>query len=180
MKPDRHGHMGVPLVLLCLACAAFAMTGKTPYASATRDQEQNQQYGPFLQAKIINISTPARNAAHDSETIKDLITQQLDAISARDADLAYALTTGTFHKKFDTAGKFLSEMRFSYRPVYNHESFRFLDQTETETGGLIQRVEISYTHGDPVIVIYKLQRGVEGGWGIDSFTILDTEDGQPI
>ncbi len=180
MKPDRHGHMGIPLVLLCLACAAFAMTGKAPYAGATRDQEQNQQYGPFLQAKIISISTPARKPVNDSETIKDLITQQLDAISARDADLAYALMTGTFHKKFDTAGKFLSEMRFSYRPVYNHESFRFLDQTETETGGLIQRVEVSYTHGDPVIVIYKLQRDPEGDWGIDSFTILDTEDGQPI
>lgn len=182
MTPDGRGHMGIPLALLALACAAFAMTGYSPHAGAAKEQQQAQQavFGPFLDAKIISVSAPATTPLGDEQSIQGLITRQLDAINERDADKAYALTTGTFHDKFKSAAQFLSEMRFSYRPVYNHESFRFLDQTETETGGLIQRVEMTSTHDDPVIVIYKLQRDVSGGWGIDSFTILDTEEGQPI
>lgn len=166
MKSDRPVNMGIPLGLLGLACVAFMMTGRSQDAGA------NDIYGPVLQQ---DVSIPP-----NEDAIQNIIKSQLDAIRKRDADHAYALTTGTFHEKFDTAGKFLSEMRFFYRPVYNHESYRFLDQTETETGGLIQRVEVNYTHGEPTIVIYRLQRDPSGAWGIDSFTILETDEGQPI
>lgn len=154
MTKNRHGHLGLPMTILGLAFVAYIGMGQSQRAVA--------QTGP------------------ESKAIQDLISKQLQAISERDADVAYALMTGNFHKKYDTAGKFLSEMRFSYRPVYNHQSFRFLDQTETETGGLIQRVEVTYTDGDPTVVIYRLQKDEAGAWGIDSFAILETEDGQPI
>lgn len=162
--------MALPFGLLALALLAFIMTGPSHAETG-----KTQVYGPFLPVKALITATKS-----DKVTIQKLISDQLDAIRERDADLAYALTTGALHRKYETAGQFLSEMRFSYRPVYNHESYRFLDQTETETGSLIQRVEVSYTHGDPTVVIYRLQRTPEGDWGIDSFTVLDFEEGQPI
>ncbi len=175
MTTSRHGHLGLPLTLLGLAFVAYIATGQSQHAGA--NDQNSLFYGPFPAVQSASLQTSG-NA--ETREIQDLITKQLQAISDRDADMAYALTTGTFHKKFDTAGEFLTEMRFSYRPVYNHKSFRFLDQTETETGGLIQRVEVSYTDGDPTIVIYRLQLDQSGKWGIDSFTILETEEGQPI
>ena len=171
MTKNRHGHLGLPMTLLGLAFVAYIATGQSQHAGA------NDQYGPFPALQNTSAVVPK---GPESKAIQELITKQLQAISERDADLAYGLTTGNLHKKYDTAGKFLAEMRFSYRPVYNHQSFRFLDQTETDTGGLIQRVEVTYTDGDPTVVIYRLQRDEAGAWGIDSFAILETEDGQPI
>lgn len=165
MTDSRHRYTGLKPTLLGLILAGYIMAGYIPPAGAS------DEFGPWM---------PIQNRPVDQQEIRDIITKQLKAISARDADMAYALTTGTFYKKFNTAGEFLREMRFSYRPVYNHESFRFLDQTPTGAHSLIQRVEVSYTSGDPTVVIYKLQKDNHGAWGIDSFTIIDTDEGQPI
>lgn len=161
--------MALPLVLLGLAFTAFVMTG-----ASHADPVKTPLYGPFQPIKT------AISSHQDNQDIRQLISDQLDAIRERDAEHAYALTTGALHEKFETPNKFLNDMRFSYRPVYNHESYRFLDQSETETGGLIQRVEVTYTHGDPAIVIYRLKRNADGGWGIDSFSILEDDEGQDI
>lgn len=169
MKNERHTHMALPLSLLGLAFMAFVMTGPSH-----ADSGKSEIFGPFQPIKIV------LGPQQDNQEIRQLISEQLDAIRDRDAEQAYALTTGVLHDKFDTASKFLSDMRFSYRPVYNHESYRFLDQSETETGGLIQRVEMSYTHGDPAIVIYRLKRTADGMWGIDSFSVLEDDEGQDI
>jgi len=177
---DKHtGSFGFSASLLALAGLAFMMTGHTQHAGAA-DQVYNMPPTPVSQ-KIAPERSGMIASGQDTAAIQALIKSQLEAIKKRDAETAYALTTGAFHKKYDTAGEFLTGMRFHFRPLYNHESFRFLDQSETQTGALIQRLEVEYSHGmAPTVVIYRLQRDDEGEWRVDSFSIVDTDEGQPI
>ena len=147
-------------------------------ASAPQVQAGTEAYGPYL--PVGQSAEKMATAKPDRLTIQSLISDQLDAIRERDADLAFALTTGMVHEKFDSATEFMSDMRFSYRPIYNHKTYRFLDQVETETGGLVQRVEVTYARGEPATVIYRLQRNPDGAWAISSFAVLGGEDGQDI
>ena len=129
---------------------------------------------------LLSLKTPAQAENFDKNAIQTLIADQLDAIRERDADMAYALTTGPVHEKFESAREFFTDIRYSYRPLYNHKTFRFLDQRVTETGGLVQRVEVTYTQSRPAIVIYKLERNPDGAWAIGSFTIVDANEGQDV
>lgn len=168
MKEDSRGHYGLALTLLAMALAAFILTGKSEAA------DNNGAYGPFIPVKITTAGV------EDNQRIQELITRQLSAIKKRQGDEAYALTTGALHQKYETANQFMSMMRFSCRPVYNHVSYEFLDQARTDDGGVIQRLEVKHSNGDPATVIYRLRRTPEGNWGIDSFSILDNDAGQDI
>ena len=160
-------------LMMCMALYAAVLAAGLMGVSATTWADSGKAlYGPHKPA--------ANTVAPDKLTIHSLISEQLDAIRERDADLAFALTTGTFHEKFDSATEFMSDMRFSYRPIYNHKTYRFLDQVETETGGLVQRVEVTYARGAPATVIYRLQRNPDGAWAISSFAVLGGEEGQDI
>ncbi len=166
----------IPRIIRMALCGAL-LTGFWA-ASTIPAHAAKEIYGPYQPAeKLVAVKAEAKP---DKLAIQSLISDQLDAIRERDADLAFALTTGTFHEKFDSANEFMSDMRFSYRPIYNHKTYRFLDQIETETGGLVQRVEVTYTRGAPATVIYRLQRNPDGAWAISSFTVLGGEDGQDI
>lgn len=177
---DKHtGSFGFSVSLLAMAGLAFFATGHVQHAGAA-EKIYNMPPTPVSQ-KLPPERRSAPVSGQDMAIIHTLIESQMDAIKKRDAEAAYALTTGTFHKKYDTAGEFLTGMRFHFRPLYNHESFRFLDQSETQTGALIQRLEVDYSHGTtPTVVIYRLQRDDAGEWRIDSFSIVDTDEGQPI
>ncbi len=121
-------------------------------------------------------------AAAAGDPARDLITRQMEAIRARDAEQAFAHTTAAFHEHYDTPQNFLSHVRFEYRPLYNHKEFAFLDSHELDGGGLLQKVKVEDSYGeDPVTVIFRLQKQDDGQWLIDSFTILGGGDnGKPI
>ncbi len=157
MAFDKITHYIFGLSLVCIILTIVAI-------SAHADESPNAAQDGL----ITEISTKASNPAHE------LIRRQLSAISDRDADLAYALTTDHFHEKFDTAKEFLSHLRFELRPIYNHENVTFLEQHQTQRG-LVQKVKMEDRYGEPVTVIYRLMQQDEGQWLIDSFAILALE-----
>ena len=130
------------------------------------------------QPPVTNIAAPATAATSTTDDpVQALITQQLNAIRARDADQAFAHTTSTFHDHYNTAQNFLSHMRFEYRPLYNHKTFSFLDRHEIQGGGVLQKVTVEDNYGTgPVTVIFRLQQQEDGQWLIDSFTLLNADD----
>ncbi|QQG36612.1 MAG: DUF4864 domain-containing protein [Micavibrio aeruginosavorus] len=166
MKSDSDGHYGLALSLLGMALAAFILTRPSQAADNQAD------YGPFLVVKHNALEVS------DKERIQSLIIRQLAAIKERQSDEAYALTTGALHQKYETANQFMSMMRFSRRPIYNHVSYKFLDQAQVQDGTVIQRLEIRHTHGAPATAIFRLQRTPDGEWGIDSLSILEDDEGQ--
>ncbi len=143
-------------------CLPFFCAGLILAVPGVRAEDMPPQPEPVM------ASIPAANPVHE------LIRQQLAAIKARDADLAWSLTTVKFHEKFETGKEFLTHLRLKLRPVYNHDEIEFLDQSETENG-YIQRVEIDEHNGEPVTVIYRLEKQESGEMLIDSFAVLDFE-----
>ena len=160
---DRGTYLTFGLAIVCILLTLVAI-------SAQADEGENIPPQPEPIA--------AAAASRDINPARDLITRQLAAIRHRDADMVWALTTDDFHEKFDTAKDFLSHLRFRLRPIYNHEDYKFLNQSETGDS-LIQKVEMEDSYGDPVMVIYRLEQQDDGQWLIDSFAILAPE-AQPI
>ncbi|MCB9989940.1 MAG: DUF4864 domain-containing protein [Rhodospirillales bacterium] len=156
-------------IYLTFGVAAFCILMTLVAINANADDIVSAEGG------IEQVSIPAV----DADPAHQLITRQLDAIRERDADLAWSMTSEDLHEKYETPKEFLSHLRFELRPIYNHDSYKFLSQY----GGpdsLTQKVEMedSYT-GDTVTVIYRLEKQADGLWQIDSFAILP-DDAQPI
>ena len=126
--------------------------------------------------KEADLVAPDAGAAHNSA--QDVIKAQLAAIRDRDADAAYSFMTHDFHEENSDALTFMATMRFDNRAIYNHKEFTFLDKQGTGPV-TIQKVRMNDHYGDPVTVIYRLERQEDGSWLIDSFTTLHIE-AQPI
>ncbi|MBI4031842.1 MAG: DUF4864 domain-containing protein [Proteobacteria bacterium] len=113
------------------------------------------------------------------DPVRGAIRRQMEAIRARDAAGAFALTTAGFHEDYKNAGDFLGRIRAENRILYNYADFRFLDGHVTDNAA-VQRLEVhDRFRDDPVTVIFRLQRQEDGQWLIDSFAVLDA-DAQPI
>ena len=162
MPFDKITHLILGLSFVCILLTLVAIS-----AQAADDET-------LPQPTVTQVSVRAPDPAHD------LIRKELDAISARDSELAWSLTTDRYQEKFDSDKEFLSHLRFRERPIYNHGSFKFLDQHGGQNN-LIQKVEMEDIYGDPVTVIYRLEKQDDGRWLIDSFAILNSaSESDPI
>lgn len=158
---------------LILSTAAFCLLLTVVAVKAS-----DAQADPQRQPEIINASIP-QPAAEQQHPGQTMIKDQLTAIKARNADLAFSYLSDHMHENYDTAKEYLSEMRFEYRPIYNYESFEFLD-SHTSGESLVQKVSFvdSYTK-DEFTAIYRLVKSEDGHWKIDSFAVLE-QDSSPI
>lgn len=115
-----------------------------------------------------------------TDNIETIIRNQLTAIRDRDANLAYSYMAPSSRNKFDDARDFLSDMRFEFGPIYNHENAEFVSHYEKNKTS-VQKVKVKDRYsGEDVTVIYKLVLQNSGNWLIDSFAILAFEEAQPI
>lgn len=185
MNKNKHIYAAVSCMVLSLIVDGLAFV--QPARAEVRSSEHSLPVSATIAPRPdTHTETPAaapRGEAEgiaDKDAIQSLITDQLEAIRERDADMAYALTTGLMHEKFHNAGEYFTAIRFSHRALYNHKSFRFLDQSQNDASNSVQRVEVTFTQGRPAIVIYRLERNPEGAWAIDSFTVVDANEGQDI
>jgi hypothetical protein len=158
--------------LLCKACFAVAAISLAPLAAMPDAMAADDA----PKAQTVSVQT-------SGDPAQDVIRKQLDAIRARNADLAFSLTTEHFHERYKDSAKFLEAMRFTSRPLYNHTESTFLDRHDVE-GGVLQKVSLKGADGSPVTAIFHLKSGTDGKMLIDSFTVLDfsseTEDGKSI
>lgn len=131
----------------------------------------NAQADPQHKPEIINASIP-QPEIHPAQT---LLKEQLTAVKARNADLAFSYLSDNLHQDYQSAKEYLNEIRFDHRPMYNYETFEFLDR-HTQDGNIIQRVlfKDSYS-GESFTGIFRLVQTEEQQWKIDSFAILEQE-----
>lgn len=101
------------------------------------------------------------------------------AVKSRNAERAFSLTAQTLRDRYATPARFLSRLHYDYYPIYGHIGMRFLETREAD-GDLVQTVELSSLFDPPVTVIYRLGRGADGAWLIESFAVLDEADSDPI
>lgn len=138
---------------------------------------------PTKAATRENAAPPAVPPTAAADAVRDLITRQMEAIRARDAEAAFAQTSPSFHEHFDTAKKFLSHIRFEQRALYNHSGFTFLDRHDIDGGGVLQKISVRDSFGGaPVTAVFRLEQDANGQWLIDSLAILGGggDDAEPI
>lgn len=151
--------------------AVFGISTSVICGSAKAEEDTN----PYeMNAQKASIPPEKMNKA------QNIIQQQLKAISDRDAHKAFDFMTEHSHKNYDDAQDFLSDMRFEFGPIYNHMDIEFLHHYENGTVS-VQKVSLKDRYsGDNFTVIYKLQLQDNGTLLIDSFSILNFEEAQPI
>lgn len=155
----------LPFLAVCLSVTAFI-----PLEARSAEQGNPYEMG-------------AQKASIPPETLtkaQDIIKKQLAAISDRNAEAAFDFMSPPAHEDFTNANDFLSNMRFEYGPIYNHMDMKFLGHFENGAT-TVQKVSLKDRYSaESVTVIYKLKLQDNGAWLIDSFTILDFGDAQPI
>lgn len=163
MKTDNVLNKGIFLVFaVATACVLLAVV-----AGKAKADDLSLQPG-----NIVEISAGGVDPVHE------IISKQLDAIKDRNAIEAFAMATDSFHNRFNTANGFLSQMRVEYRPLYNYDSITFLERNSI-ADGILQHVKITDQYGEPILVIYRLEKQDNGQWLIDSFTVLNSH-AQPV
>ena len=156
MAHDRVTYLVFGVALMCLLLSVVAVA---------KAEE------PALPQPVI----PASLDSSASDPVRDIIRKELYAIRARDADAAFALISPDLHEKFENAKNYLSQMRFEYRPIYNHEDFTFTERHHVN-GGTVQKVEIEGPYDEePLTIMYRVEPQENGALAIDSFTILEAE-----
>lgn len=116
----------------------------------------------------------------NKDPAQDIIEQQLKAFRDRDATLAFELTSDKIRTKYDDDEKrYLQMMRYLYRPLYENDSYTFLESAVVGEAH-IQKLELIDLDGDATIVIYRIVPGKKDGtWLVDGYTLLEAES-EPI
>lgn len=134
-----------------------------------------EQAGQLPEIQLMQQNTP------DTDLIsgRAVIERQLKAFRMRDASGAFGYVSRSLQRKYQSPVRFLRSVRYTYRPLYEHLSYRFTGSQRYENS-LLQKVELIGPDGMPVTALYRLiQNAEEGVWTIDSYTILEP-DAQPV
>jgi len=110
-------------------------------------------------------------AAHDDpseadwESIRAVITSQLDAFKRDDADAAFSFASPAIQKQFHTPSEFMRMVRTGYGAVYRPGTVRFLEHFVLSEQP-VQPLEIVTPDELVVIAFYIMERQPDGTWKI--------------
>jgi hypothetical protein len=110
-------------------------------------------------------------AAHDDpseadwESIRAVITSQLDAFQRDDADAAFSFASPGIQKQFHTPGEFMNMVRTGYGAVYRPGTVRFLEHFVLSEQP-VQPLEIVTPDDLVLIAFYIMERQPDGNWKI--------------
>jgi hypothetical protein len=125
---------------------------------------------------------PARAAdevsAADAAAARSLVTAQLAAFRADDAERAFSYAAPSVRAQFGDAEKFMAMVRAGYRAVYRPAGVDFMP-TQAAGIDLIQQVRLSDADGTAWLAIYRLQRQPGGAWQILSCQLAQL-DGRAV
>ncbi len=108
--------------------------------------------------------------AAQADPLEDVITSQLDAFNARDADKAFSFASPMIQRLFGTPENFGTMVARGYPMVWDNDFVRFLDRRNA-AGSVYQRLLMSDANGIPYILEYKMIPAGTG-WQIDGVDIL--------
>ncbi len=102
----------------------------------------------------------------DRQTIKGVISAQLDAFKRDDGVAAFSYASPTIHKIFRSIDNFMAMVKASYYPVYRSEVVNFGEVLD-DGGEPVQRVHIVGEDGRSMVAAYVMQRQPSGEWKIN-------------
>lgn len=105
--------------------------------------------------------------------IREVISQQLNAINNDDGQAAFAIASPNIQTMFGSPATFMSMVERGYPQIYRSRSHRFLN-IDDSSGTLQQRVLVEGETGS-VIVRYEMIE-IDGRWRINGCRIEKVED----
>jgi Domain of unknown function (DUF4864) len=105
-----------------------------------------------------------------------VISAQLAAFAADDAEQAFSFASAEIRNQFGTARAFMAMVRDSYPAVYRPASVAFL-KLERRGNLMLQAVQLTDARGKSWLAQYRMQRLDDGSWRIAG-CILSPNDGQ--
>lgn len=123
----------------------------------------------------------SQSAESDHAAFRQIISAQIDAFRADNADKAYSFAAPSLQHQFSNPAKFMAMVRKRYVPIYAPTRFSFGD-VSNELGKPTQRVTIVGPHGRAWLVRYGFSKHRAGQWRIAAVHLVEIDKsmaGQP-
>jgi hypothetical protein len=112
-------------------------------------------------------ASPAADlSADETQAIRGVIAEQLDAFARDDGARAFSLATSSIRERFGTPEVFMAMVRTGYPVVYRPQSVQF-ERPAVVDGEVIQPVRMTDADGQAWIAFYPMQREADGRWRIN-------------
>ncbi len=114
--------------------------------------------------------------AHADETdiIRNVITNQLEAFKRDDAASAYSFAAPVIQQIFPDEDIFIDMVRKAYPQVYRPKSYKF-GQIEPVDNAMAQTVILTDESGKQWQALYTLEQQTDGSWKITGCRILKSD-----
>lgn len=125
---------------------------------------------------IMTLDGPASAQSADSDhaAFRQIISSQIDAFRADDADKAYAFAAPSLQQQFSSPAEFMAMVRKSYVPIYAPTRFSFGD-VSNELGKPTQRVTVVGPHGRAWLARYGFVKHRAGQWRIAGVHLIEID-----
>lgn len=112
--------------------------------------------------------------AQDARAIEDVISDQLNAFTARDVDTAWTYASPMIQGMFGNPQNFGMMVERGYPMVWNNSDVRFLELRDVN-GAPTQKIMLRDTRGGLHILDYSMIE-TEDGWQINGVQLLEPPD----
>lgn len=109
----------------------------------------------------------------DAVAIHEVVSSQLNALAADDAEGAFELATPARRMQIGTADNFLQMIKEQYNPIYRNMRIIFLAPAVVD-GDAIQVVHITDRESHVWVAIFWMQQREDSKWRIDGCHLLET------
>ena len=116
---------------------------------------------------------PALSAA-EAKRLRAVISAQLAAFAADDAERAFSYAAPGVRAQFGSAERFIAMVQAGYPVVYRPASIAFL-QAERLRGEVLQGVQLTDDAGRGWIAVYHMQRQPDCSWRIGGCELVQAE-----
>jgi hypothetical protein len=118
------------------------------------------------------VTSPTRADA-ESDAIKSVIENQLNAFAADDGAKAYSYAAPVVQQVFPSVDMFMGMVKQGYQPVYRNTNRVFGDAFQDPRGSKAMRVILTDQSGKRHEAIYVMEKQPDGSWKIAGCVILE-------
>jgi hypothetical protein len=108
----------------------------------------------------------------DAQKVQAVISAQLEAFAADDADRAFDTATPQVRQAIGSSDRFLTMVRGAYPMVYRSESITF-HQAEEDEGTVLQLVEIKDRQSKSWLALFALEQQPDATWRISGCIVAE-------
>ena len=111
----------------------------------------------------------------DRSQMQGLVSRQIEAFRADDAEAAYALASPAIRRMFGSAEGFMAMVKRGYRPVYRPRRYEFGETHDRDDDPELS-VRLDDADGAGWTAIYSFEKQPDGTWAISGCRLVKAPD----